>query len=312
MRIPTIVEVIRGSRVENCRAAAANGTPASAHSLPISFAASISAAGASPYAYRLRSTGQRVSMPPPYGAALSTPSPVRGGEVEQRVRAAIDQGVPVVGDHRLEVAGLEEAGQQADGSARQAEVPDQAFVAGGDEGRDRSVGGHGPLPRGVLGIVEEDDRQVSEAETLQALGDRRAHPGSGEVAGRHVAVRLGLQDESGRDAAGGAERAADAPLALAAPVVVRGVEVAHDLATEERVGQGGRLGRVDAAVRVVGRAPRGGAGAQARHLDARRPELLVSAMSARRQTSTRGPGSPRPDVAARRAHSRCWFARPPR
>ena len=177
VRIPTIVEVIRGSRVENCRAAAANGTPASAHSLPISFAASINA-------------GWRLAVRVP--AAIDGPAgqhaaavrcrvehahPVRGGEVEQRVRAAIDQGVPVVGDDRLEVAGLEEAGQQVDGSARQAEVPDQAFVAGGDEGRDRTVGGHGPLPRGVLGIVEEDDRQVSEAETVQALGDRLAHPG---------------------------------------------------------------------------------------------------------------------------------------
>ena len=151
-------------------------------------------------------------------------------------------------------------------------MSDQPLVTGGDEGRDRPVGGHGLLPGGVLRIVQEEDRQVGEAEPVQALGDGRAHPCPGEVTGRHLAVGLGLHDEPRRDAARGADRGTDAPLALAVAVVVRGVEVAHDVTAEQRLGEGDRVGRVAAAVRVVGRAPGGGARAQARHLDARRPE----------------------------------------
>ena len=86
---------------------------------------------------------------------------------------------------------------------------------------------------------------------LSAIDSRIRAPEKSPVAMSRSA--LVCSDESGRDAAGGAERAADAPLALAVPVVVRGVEVAHDLVSEERVGQGGRLGRVDCR-RAGGRA----------------------------------------------------------
>src|SRR4029079_13156379 len=91
--------------------------------------------------------------------------------------------------------------------------------------------------RDVLGVVEVHEPETVEVEPLERLLDRALDPITGEVAGVHVAVDLGLEHETLRQAADLTDDEADALLGVAV-VVARVEEVDRALEDPAYRGQG--------------------------------------------------------------------------
>ena len=161
------------------------------------------------------------------------------GHVEQSRGTLVQQGVPVVRDHRLEAAGLDVTDQHIDGSACDADVLDHALLLEAEERFHRPARRHHGFERldRVFRIVQKHQLESVQAEQTQAALDRAAGLVAAEVARRQVAVGFGAYHESRRSAAQLAQHQANAPLALT--VAVRGgriqeVEGALEHAPQDR------------------------------------------------------------------------------
>src|SRR4051794_38337597 len=84
--------------------------------------------------------------------------------VDEWLRRAVEEGVPVVVNYRVEEPGFDVLELHGYRSTRDAEVTDDTLVAELLEDIDRSAWGHGFLERRPLLVVEIDDLDAIEAE----------------------------------------------------------------------------------------------------------------------------------------------------
>ena len=193
---PTMVEVIWEFRRENCRAAAASGTP-------YSVAGRRPSAAPDPASPRWSGCS---SSSGPVGAADEHSAAVRGcvhkghptlrGGLDQRRGGLVDQGVAVVADRRVEHVEPDVIEAHRDRPTRDADQVDEPFVAEFDQRVDGSARA-GRLGEGhPFRVVQVDQLQTVQAQPVEALLDRGPNPGAGEVGRPRSRVDLRRQHES--------------------------------------------------------------------------------------------------------------------
>src|SRR5215204_3090198 len=145
--------------------------------------------------------------------------------IDEWLRGAVEQGVAVVMDHRVEEPGLDVLELHGDRSTRDAEVTDDALFAELLEDIDRSARSHCGFEGRPLLIVEIDDLDAIDAEQLKGA----FHPALDRLAGVVVVLRIaplfGLEERVFWQPTALAQDKTNASLALAVTVEGGGVDV---------------------------------------------------------------------------------------
>ena len=156
-----------------------------------------------------------------------------GRQIEQWIGVAIQQGVPVVTDHRFEAAKIDVFQHQVDRPAGEAKMANDALLGEATKGLQSAMRLGDLVEADVLRVVQIADIEVVEGEESKTTLDAPEHLLATELTGIEVPVRFRRHDESGRNATKLLNNQSDASLALAITIGGRGVEKV-DGAGEER------------------------------------------------------------------------------
>ena len=178
-----------------------------------------------PYAYVLLHVGSPGQHAAAVRGGVEHPEPTIGGRAKQRLGRPIQQGVPVVAQHHLELTGVEIALQESHRSTGDAEMRHEPPVAKIHQGLHRTAGSDPLLEGDPFGVMEVQQGDPVDAQPFHRLLDRGTDPIAGEVPGPRIRVDLGREHDVGRQSTDVSDRRSDPALGGAVlAVAVRGVD----------------------------------------------------------------------------------------